>query len=372
MLWLFPLAVFAHNGQVALAVPVQGIAADGDLGDWPAGMRTYPLNIVVAGTPPQSKADFTGTFRVGYEAAKNALYVAVEVQDESSVTKPDEWRIWNSEDGCQVSIDWAHGEQARLVQYTVYGDQGQAYVGSGVVELADREEVRLGMRRRQGVHQYEWRVDLGRLSAGQVQLRPGMVLGLGVAASDVDADGSVSWLGWGSVVVNPFAPLDDLGDVLLVESEAAVGRVEGKVIWEGTGEAVRYGDVRLEQPGMQVVARTDRAGWYGVEVPAGRYRLAPWIGGDPQEVEVKPASVAEVSARVRSPEGKVTRAGEGRRKKMGSGVHQGLWTTWEEQDGLSAHVRARAVGGSSGPGMDWRGKRLEPVGWDPLWPPFYR
>lgn len=29
---LFPLVVFAHNGQVALAVPVRGIAVDGDLG----------------------------------------------------------------------------------------------------------------------------------------------------------------------------------------------------------------------------------------------------------------------------------------------------------------------------------------------------
>ncbi|MSR82285.1 MAG: hypothetical protein EXS58_05090 [Candidatus Latescibacteria bacterium] len=149
-------------------------------------------------------------------------------------------------------------------------------------------------------------------------------------------------LGWGSVVANPFAPLDDLGDVVLVESEAAVGRVEGRLVWEDTGEAARYGGVRLEQPGMQVVVRTDRTGRYGVEVPAGRYHLAPWIGGEKQEVEVKPGSAAEASARVRSPEGKVVRAGEGRRKKMGPRVHRGSWTTWETQDGLPSYVRALA------------------------------
>ncbi|MSR82284.1 MAG: hypothetical protein EXS58_05085 [Candidatus Latescibacteria bacterium] len=158
---VFPLAVFAHNGQVALAVPVQGIVVDGDLGDWPAEMRTYPLMHTVAGTPPQSKADFTGTFRVGYEVSANALYIAVEVRDESIVTKPDEWHIWNSQDGCQVLVDWEHGALARLAQYTVYGDLGRAYAGSGVVELAAREEVHLGVRRCLGVHRYEWRIDMG-------------------------------------------------------------------------------------------------------------------------------------------------------------------------------------------------------------------
>jgi hypothetical protein len=30
----------AHNGAVAIAVPVEGITIDGDFSDWPEGMRT--------------------------------------------------------------------------------------------------------------------------------------------------------------------------------------------------------------------------------------------------------------------------------------------------------------------------------------------
>ena len=33
----------AHNGAVAIAVPVEGIKVDGDLSDWSEGMRRYPI-----------------------------------------------------------------------------------------------------------------------------------------------------------------------------------------------------------------------------------------------------------------------------------------------------------------------------------------
>ena len=33
----------AHNGAVAIAVPVVGITIDGDLSDWPEDMTRYPI-----------------------------------------------------------------------------------------------------------------------------------------------------------------------------------------------------------------------------------------------------------------------------------------------------------------------------------------
>jgi len=36
-------SVEAHNGKVAIAVPVEGIVVDGDLSDWPEDMRRYPI-----------------------------------------------------------------------------------------------------------------------------------------------------------------------------------------------------------------------------------------------------------------------------------------------------------------------------------------
>ncbi|MBI2503514.1 MAG: hypothetical protein HYW07_09835, partial [Candidatus Latescibacteria bacterium] len=42
----------AHNGAVAIAVPVEGIKIDGDLSDWPARMRRYPILHSELGTDP--------------------------------------------------------------------------------------------------------------------------------------------------------------------------------------------------------------------------------------------------------------------------------------------------------------------------------
>jgi len=47
---LLSLPVQAHNGAVAIAVPVEGITVDGDLSDWPEGMRKYSIqNQVMSG-----------------------------------------------------------------------------------------------------------------------------------------------------------------------------------------------------------------------------------------------------------------------------------------------------------------------------------
>lgn len=85
MALLLSRPTLAHNGAMAIAVPVKGIKVDGDLSDWPAGMRRYPIARPEFGDKPKGPADFQGEFRIGYNSQENALYVAVEVQDESVV-----------------------------------------------------------------------------------------------------------------------------------------------------------------------------------------------------------------------------------------------------------------------------------------------
>ena len=43
LLVLAVLPLQAHNGAVAIAVPVEGIVVDGDLSDWPDNLIRYPL-----------------------------------------------------------------------------------------------------------------------------------------------------------------------------------------------------------------------------------------------------------------------------------------------------------------------------------------
>ena len=108
---LIALPVFAHNGAVAIAVPVEGITVDGDLSDWPEDMVKYPIRRVEAGVPVQDEADLHGVFRIGYSEEENALYIAVEAHDQSMVMDTSSAANWNTQDGCEVYIDAVHGRE---------------------------------------------------------------------------------------------------------------------------------------------------------------------------------------------------------------------------------------------------------------------
>lgn len=58
----------AHNGAVAIAAPVNGIAADGDLSDWPvSGLTRYQVARHEGGSRVRDGGDFAASFRVGWD-----------------------------------------------------------------------------------------------------------------------------------------------------------------------------------------------------------------------------------------------------------------------------------------------------------------
>ncbi len=68
LILLLPLAVplSAHNGAVAIAVPVEGIVVDGDLSDWPEGIKSYPIHELIGGDEPLEASDIEAELRVAY------------------------------------------------------------------------------------------------------------------------------------------------------------------------------------------------------------------------------------------------------------------------------------------------------------------
>ena len=48
-------------------------------------MRLYPIARPESGSAPEDSVDFQGSFRIGFNAEEQILYLAVEVQDESTV-----------------------------------------------------------------------------------------------------------------------------------------------------------------------------------------------------------------------------------------------------------------------------------------------
>ena len=140
----YPYPSQAHNGVVAIAVPVEGITVDGDLSDWPAGMVKYPLARPEFGDPPQDESDFSGTFRIAYQAAEQALYIAVDVEDESTVITTSAPSDWDTQDGCEIYVAVGRGASSGVpIPYAIRGD----------TRLQDSVEG--AVRRTDGHHTYE-------------------------------------------------------------------------------------------------------------------------------------------------------------------------------------------------------------------------
>ena len=328
----------AHNGTVAFAWPVTGIVVDGDLSDWPEGMPSYAIGWEGA---PRHTDGSDGSFRVAYSAQQNALYLAVTMHDSSILADPGETGEWDVQDGCELWVDARHVEEERGIgYYYIYGNTPGARWGG-----VRPEDARVAAQRTTGAHHYEWRIDIGGKTEGQVRLESGTSLGLMVALADRDADGWLSWSTWGQFFSGTGRP-DALGDVVLAAPGGHWGTLTGELVGD-EGEAVGRTrvDIRsLFSPALWVKTLSSPSGAFSLAVPAGRYRIRPERRGvGPVDVEVtagEEATVANLAVPI--PRGETVTAGEGRRTLArgtvapgGSGRRQGTWHTLGVADGLS-------------------------------------
>ena len=104
VLLLLAVPLSAHNGAVAIAVPVEGIVVDRDLSDWPEGIKSYPIDELIGGDEPLEAGDIEAELRVAYSQKVSALYVAVLVYDESiqigdRIEATPQWQ-----DGCPYGV----------------------------------------------------------------------------------------------------------------------------------------------------------------------------------------------------------------------------------------------------------------------------
>ena len=216
------LPVQAHNGKVAVAVPLEGIVIDGELSDWPEDMTRYPIELQEDGVPLEGPEDFEGSFRVGYSVAENALYVAVEASDNSVVPgKLGEGR-WDTQDGCEIYVEPRHRERnTQPIQYQLWGPNRGVFAGRGSVSDMD-----VVARWEEQGYRFEWKIDMGRATAGRLRLQPEMWLGFDVAVWEKDEDGSASWMCWGRER-GKYMRSSTLGDLLLVADATDLEAIMG-------------------------------------------------------------------------------------------------------------------------------------------------
>jgi ligand-binding sensor domain-containing protein/serine phosphatase RsbU (regulator of sigma subunit) len=323
LLLSFSTPSYAHNGAVAIALPVEGIAVDGDLSDWPEGLKRYSIGLVGPSDAPGNEEDYRGFFRIGYNVAENALYLAVEMQDESRVVA--DGGAWDAKDGCEVYVDAVHVEKERPVGQ--YAMRGNAVGVNG--ENIDSRQMQVAVQRTAGSHQYEWRIDIEEKTGGTVRLRPGMSLGVDVVLDDRDEDGSFSWMSWGPEEFK-FTSMR-LGDVVLVAAEGT-GTLRGRLTREGSDVGVHNEKVQvqaLRSPALWVVVAADRTGSFAADLPSGEYRVQlVWPNRGERQVFVQKGRSTAFDL--------IVQALQGERVPVGRGT--GHWQTFNVADGLVSNT----------------------------------
>ncbi|MEW6755248.1 MAG: two-component regulator propeller domain-containing protein [Candidatus Latescibacterota bacterium] len=335
---LLPAPVLAHSGRIALAQPVSGVTVDGDLGDWPDDLPSYPVLLPQYGALPFGPADCQASFRIAWDTSSARVLLAVEVADESLIFDGPRAPEWNSRDGCEVYLSPAHdpaGAPPVVLQYSLAGQQ--LVYGS-----RDFAEIRAGSA--PGRRWYEWGITVGPLHGGQA-LAAGASLGIDVVVTDLDADSTFSWVAW-SRGTQKIASLERLGDVLLVRPRQPSGRLLGAAVWRGDGLPVRDARVVLrwgEGPARTTIVEADSAGRFGADLPAGVYRTGSGAGGQPvEQVVVRGGDTARVLVRMDAPRPQSVPAGPGKVVPAGRGVDHGSWQQLGVTDGLP-HARIHAM-----------------------------
>jgi sugar lactone lactonase YvrE len=336
----------AHNGAVGVAPPVQGIVIDGDLSDWPLAARWYPIATLGVGESPVSAQDFSGRFTAGYNAAENALYVAVDVADESTVVDSSSAareQLWNGQDGCEIYVDIQHArEESPAIQYWLYGHTQAARLSDGGVFPRWKNSIVEASRTR-GRHVYEWKIDIGAISDQRIAAGSHMTVGFDVAVIDRDEDGSFSWLAWGGGVIK-IRSADRRGDLVLVGPDSSLGELEVRLERERTREGEKYKQVHIQSldfPALWVVGETDRDGRVSVSLPAGVYRSEVEWGGrgeqekrQGQDVVIESGGKRELVLSSPRPQGTTVLVEQGRTMPAGTGIRSDKWHSLGTADGL--------------------------------------
>jgi len=241
---------------------MEGIIVDGDLGDWPDSLPTYPIAFTEAGVYPRDADDLGASCRFGYDPSAKLLYVAVQVLDESIVIDSSATRDWNTGDGLELYLARDHDSKSPVIQYVLLGTDA---IG---LDPDDGNSVR---GRTSHVHQqrtYEWRLPFPAGSGGS--------LSFDLAVLDKDDDGSFTWLAWGSGA-GKYIQSSRLGDIVL-QGTAERGVLKGRLIRSDTGQGLGRGVVRVISTidtTLHLTLKTVGDGTFVAELPKGTYRVQP-------------------------------------------------------------------------------------------------
>lgn len=282
-----PNAARAHNGHVAVAEPVSGISIDGDLSDWPSKMKGKFIATTLYVYNGASVEDgFKGRYRAGFNRDENALYLAVEFEDDAIVLEGS-GEEWNSRDACEVFLDLKHtAERTSPVQFVYRGRPYATFENQVNEELARAAKA---ARASDDNHlTYEWRIDLTELQGDKENITNGAVIGFDIAYLDRDPGGRFAFYSSSPGRHKHLSSLE-LGDLVIPPKNSKLAELSGRIRWDDQNIA--------PASQLRIQSRSNSAsffqlplsagGQFMVNLPVGEYELTA-IGNSPGEVLSRP------------------------------------------------------------------------------------
>jgi len=290
-LLVLPHSGFAHNGALAYAYPISNITVDGDLNDWPDGMIRYPITQLGAGVAAEGGTDFNAHFRIGFNQESNAIFIAVEITDQSMVLDPSGNVNWDTHDGMEVYLDPNHRKSvSEISQHALYADEKMSFG----FDLS-WEGIEVISKVTSTGRIYEWRIE------PDIKLQPGILMAFDLGVEDMDADKSFSWVSWGKNTQKISSP-NNCGDLVLVQPDTKIVSVQGKLETSGFianpfNLPVRFTDAYNSQFYLQT--SIDSLGTYTMSLPAGDYMLdiptdLMMVGNDFYRIAPNPAKKVSI------------------------------------------------------------------------------
>ena len=284
--------VHAHNGHVVSADSISDIVIDGDLSDWPARMQTHAISAVLElcdDTP--SEDGFRGQYRVGYDPREKAIYVAVEIEDDTIVLDSIGEEGWSSRDACELFLSLDHSAtRTSPVQFVYRGEPYATFEDA----ISDKFTKACKVARASVDNHilYEWRIDVSQLYDESVDLGNGAVIGFDVAYLDRDSEEEYAFycssLGYWKHMYS-----DSLGDLVIQPPNSKSSQIAGRALWSvphrRAPALLRLQDKANEAVFFQFPLGND--GQFLATLPIGEYALSVVDSGE----HSVPSAVQQIS-----------------------------------------------------------------------------
>ena len=264
---------YGQNGAVGIAYPAKGITIDGDLSDWPKGLRTYPIDRIEYGDKLAGKDDLKAQFRIAYNAAEHApsmspsrcgtIPIVLDGPGQRQVGRP----------GWLRDLHRTRPTPAADRPSSSMPDTATRTRSVGPSDATEKT-MKVAVARTESRIIYEWRIEVG------AELDPDRVIGFDVSVADKDKDGSFSWAAWGSGTqkarhARPLRRVPSRQPRDGVRRGFAARRLERPV------PAALPSRVRIQSTRSAPLWRAaivDPSGAYkATTLPAGPYSIQPWI-----------------------------------------------------------------------------------------------